>query len=99
MTDLGVDGRAPEFHIVVRRPGGRGPLGPYRLTLAVAFALVIAGNDLIAAAGSGLEIDRALIRAMVAAAFIWVLSGIVSRILGAGRPPAPPRPTDPATPS
>ncbi len=88
MTDLRVGQGAPEFHVVVRRAGGRGPLGPYRLTLAVGFALLIAGGDLLDAASTGTGIDTALTRAAVAASFIWFLSGIVSRILGAGRRPS-----------
>ena len=39
MTDARphVDGELPEFHVVVRHPNKRGPLGPYRLAVAVAF--------------------------------------------------------------
>lgn len=92
MTDLDrgpVD--VPEFHLVVRRPGGRGPLGPYRLALAVGFALLIAGQQLLAAATTGIGIDTALLLAAGSATFIWVLAGVVSRIIAAGRrTPSPP---------
>ena len=86
MSDLRLRGDVPEFHVVVRHPNRRGPLGPYRFALAVGFALLIAGRDLLDAAGTGQDIDTALTRAGIAAAFIWVLSGIVSRILAAGQP-------------
>lgn len=94
MTDLRNSG--PEFHVVVRHQDRRGPLGPYRLTLAVAFALLVAANDLLAAATTGVGIDRALTRAAVAALFIWILSGVVSRILVAGTRPHQRPPTAPA---
>lgn len=89
MTDLRLPNGGPEFHVVVRHQDRRGPLGPYRLSLAVGFAMLIAGNDLLAAASSGTDIDTALINAGVAAGFIWILSGIVSRILASGGRPSP----------
>lgn len=92
MTDVQphVDDELPEFHVVVRRPNRRGPLGPYRLALAVAFAMVIAGQQLLDAATTGTpSVDAALLRAGLAATFIWLLSGVVSRILAHGdRPPS-----------
>ena len=92
MTDLQLD-ETPEFHVVVRHPNRRGPLGPYRLALAVGFSLLIAGSQLLEAASTGIGIDAALLRALMAAWFIWVLVGIVSRILAAGRRAAPPTTT------
>lgn len=92
MSDQQATGELPEFHLVVRRPRGRGPLAPYRFALAVAFALVVAGRDLWDAAQNhpGAGLDAALLRAGVAALFIWILSGIVNGILAsAGRPQAP----------
>lgn len=80
----------PEFHIVVRRPRGRGPLAPYRFALAVAFALALAGRDLWRAAVGDGELDAALLRAGVAALFIWILSGIVNGILASAEPPQQP---------
>ncbi len=87
MTDISVDDNTPEFRVVVRHHNRRGPLGPYRLAVAVGFALLIAGNQLLDAASTGRGIDTALLRAALAAWFIWILAGIVSRILAAGRPP------------
>lgn len=74
----------PEFRVVVKHRNRRGPLGPYRLVLSVAFALLIAGEDLLDAATTGVGTDAALIRATLAAWFVWILAGLVSRILAAG---------------
>ena len=99
MTDLSVDENAPEFRVIVRHHNRRGPLGPYRLALAVGFALLIAGNQLLVAASTGRGIDTALLRAALAAWFIWILAGIVSRILAAGRRPRPTVGANSQTPS
>lgn len=94
MRSQGVEGATeelPEFHLVVRRPRGRGPLAPYRFALAVAFALAIAGRELWWAAIGEAELDAALLRAGVAALFIWIRSGVVNGILASAE-----RPTQPA---
>lgn len=90
MSDTAVDEELPQFHIVVRRPNGSGPLAPYRMTLAVVFAMFIAGRQLWVAATSGLNYDIALLHAVAAGFFIWVLSGIVNNILANSRPASSP---------
>lgn len=92
MADTQVERDLPEFHIVVRRPNHKGPIAPYRMTLAVAFAMFVAGRELWHAVQSGTGYDDALIHAGAAAVFIWVLSGIVNSILTNGAPPSKPRP-------
>ena len=87
MSDTRSAPDVPEFHIVVRRPNARGPIGPYRLTIAVLFALFVAGRDLYDAAMTGTNYDGALIHAGMAALFIWVLSGVVNSILRTSGPP------------
>lgn len=95
MSDTRSEHDVPEFHIVVRRPNARGPIGPYRLTIAVMFALFVAGRELWDAAMTGSNYDGALIHAGMAALFIWVLSGVVNSILRTSRPPnGAPAPTD-----
>lgn len=75
---------APEFHIVVRRPG-RGPLAPYRLAITIVFAMVISGAQLWAAAQGHTSVDAALIRAAIAGLFAWLVVGRANSILkGAG---------------
>lgn len=76
----------PEFHIVVKRPG-RGPLAPYRLTIATAFALAISGSQLWQAAETGYGVDMALARAGLAGLFAWLLTGKVNSILKAAEAP------------
>ena len=89
----------PQFHVVVRRHNRRGPLGPYRLAMAVAFSMLVAGEQLLMAAETGVGVDDALIRAALAAWFIWILAGIVSRILAtAQRSTSRPRSDSPDPP-
>lgn len=87
MSEAGYDDGTPEFHLVVRRRNGRGPLAPYRLALAVAFALAAAGRDLWAALHGRADVDAALLRAGVAALLVWVVAGAVDNVLAAGTPP------------
>lgn len=87
MTDLDQRSAAPEFHLVVKRPNERGPLAPYRMTLAVLFAMWIAGQRLWDAAQTGIGVDRALLLAGVSALFIWIISGVINNILKSAAPP------------
>ncbi len=88
----------PEFHVVVRHRNKRGPLGPYRLAMAVAFSMLVAGEQLLMAAQTGIGVDDALIRAALAAWFIWILAGVVSRILATAQRPTSRRRTDTTDP-
>lgn len=72
---------------MVKRPNARGPLAPYRMTLAVLFAMWIAGRRLWDAAETGIGVDRALLLAGASALFIWVISGVINNILKSAAPP------------
>ena len=87
MADAHVD--TPEFHIVVRRPG-RGPLAPDRLSIAIVFAIAIAGTRLWAAAHGTAPVDAALLLAAIAGAFAWLVVGRANAILRAASPPKRP---------
>lgn len=84
MADTHVD--TPEFHIVVRRPG-RGPLAPYRLSIAIVFAIAISATRLWAAAHGSAPVDGALLWAALAGAFAWFVVGRANAILKAASPP------------
>ncbi len=79
----------PEFHIVVRRPSGSGPIAPYRFAISVAVAFAVTFGELRAAIFDGAPGDAALLRAVVAAAFTWVVLTVLNRVLA----------TAPSTPS
>ena len=87
MADTHVD--TPEFHIVVRRPG-RGPLAPYRLSIAILFAFAVAGTRLWAAANGSTAVDGALLLAAIAGTFAWLVVGRANAILKAAAPPKRP---------
>lgn len=76
----------PEFRIVVKRPG-RGPLAPYRLTIAILFTMAVSGPQLWSAAQTGMYVDGALIRAAVAGLFAWLVVGRANKILKNATPP------------
>jgi hypothetical protein len=61
------------------------------MTLAVMFAMWIAGRRLWDAAETGVGVDRALLLAGASALFIWVVSGVINNILKSATPP-PQRP-------
>ena len=85
-------GPVPEFRVVVSRPHRRGPLAPYRLALAVGFALLVAGGRMWTALSAGQADDSALLVAAGAGLFVWIVTTIISSILAAGTPhPAPSR--------
>jgi hypothetical protein len=81
MSSADVDPSAPEFHLVVRRPNRRGPLAPYRFSIAIAFSMLMAGPRLWAALEVGAPIDGPLLHAIESGGFIWIVSGIVNKIL------------------
>lgn len=78
----------PEFHIVVRRPG-RGPIAPYRLVIVVAFTILIGGDQLWTAAQTGVDVDSALVRCLLAGTFAWLVLGWTNSILKTASPPRP----------
>ena len=80
---------APEFHLVVRRPSRSGPLAPYRFMLSVGFTLLVAGQPIWYAIEDGVVSDRLLLQAGAAGFFMWVVSGIVNRILTESSTPLP----------
>ena len=77
----GAAGRAKEFRIVVRSQDRRGPLAPYRLTIAVAVVAVVFGPDLWAGVNAGTPDDGLLIRAGLIGILVWITTGIVSAAL------------------
>jgi hypothetical protein len=70
-----------EFHIIVRRPGSRGPLSPYRFAITVAFSLLVAGTDLWEAFHGLRPVDDALIKAAIAGLMSWIVLGLADSIL------------------
>lgn len=78
---------APQFRVVVTRPHGRGPLGPYRLVLAVAFAMMIAGERLWSVVRHGHADDGALLAAAAAGVFVWIVTTMINNILASATMP------------
>ena len=60
---------------------GAGPLGPWRLTIAVTAAALTTGRALLDAVSMGVGVDLALGRSFAVAFVVWVLTGVVNRIL------------------
>ncbi len=85
MGDTSVVNDAPEFHIVVRRPGAPSPLAPYRFAITFAFALAVCGLPLWRAAETGQGIDDALLRVAGSALFAWFVLGRINSILSSPR--------------
>ncbi len=79
----------PEFRLIVTRPNGRGPIGPYRLALAVAFAMVIGGGRLWSTLRDGAADDAALLAAAAAGVFVWIVLTVIDNILGSVAKPGP----------
>ncbi len=79
----------PEFRVIVTRPHGRGPLGPYRFILAVAFAMIIAGDRLWSVIRYGESDDGALLAAAAAGAFVWIVTTVINNILASATTPEP----------
>ena len=71
----------PEFRVVVRRPSRQGPIAPYRFAISVAIAIAVAFGELRAAIFDGAPGDAALLRAIAAAVFTWVVLSVLNRIL------------------
>jgi hypothetical protein len=59
---------------------GGGPIGAWRLTLAVVSSGLLTGRALLDSAMSGQHLDLALGRSFGAACVIWIASGQVNRI-------------------
>ncbi len=76
----------PEFHIVVKRPSGHGPIAPYRFAVSVAVAIIVTFGELRAAIFDGAPGDAALLRAIAAAAFTWFVLTVLNRVLASGPP-------------
>ncbi|MFK7918553.1 MAG: hypothetical protein AB8G14_10775 [Ilumatobacter sp.] len=77
------EGPQPEFHIVVRHPGKRGPLGPYRLIMVVAVVLLVFGSTLWSMISTGNPDDGVLLRAGIVGLIVWITSGVVDSALAA----------------
>lgn len=60
---------------------GSGPLGPWRLTIAVTASALTTGRALLDAVSIGVDVDLALGRSFAVAFVVWVLTGVVNRIL------------------
>lgn len=79
----------PEFHIVVKRPSRHGPIAPYRFAISVAIAFAVTFGELRAAVFDGAPGDGALLRAIAAGVFAWIVLTVLNRILAAAPPAAP----------
>lgn len=90
---------APEFHLVVRRPGRRSPLAPYRFVVTFLFAMGVCGLPLWEAVESGGSIDEPLLRLSGAALFAWFVLGRVNSILSSPPTTTTVLPTDLVTPA
>jgi hypothetical protein len=60
---------------------GPGPLGPWRLTIAVGACALTTGRALLDAVSLGTDVDLALGRSFAVAFVVWVLTGVVNKIL------------------
>ncbi len=79
----------PEFSLVVKHPGRRGPLGPYRLVACVAVVALVFGSSLLSSITGGAPDDGILLRAAAIGLLVWVTTGIVDSALAAASRPAP----------
>jgi len=81
----------PEYRIIVRHPGRRGPLGPYRLLMAVVVVGLVFGASLWSMLSAMTPDDGVLLRAGVVGLLVWVTTGVVDTALAsadaASRPP------------
>lgn len=93
-TDVGV-AAPPEFEIVVRRPGQRGPLAPYRLVISIAVVMVVLGPTLYSMVAGQTPDDVVLLRAGAIGVIVWITTGIVSSALGSAARSGSQRPADP----
>jgi hypothetical protein len=60
---------------------GLGPLGPWRLTLAIGTSAIFTGMPLIDAATAGVGVDMALLRTFGVAFLTWISVGALNRAL------------------
>lgn len=81
-------GSDPEFRIVVRHPGERGPLAPYRLALSVIVVVLVFGSTLYSMTLSGTPDDGVLLRAAAVGFLVWVTSGVVNSALAPAASPS-----------
>ncbi|MFK8024859.1 MAG: hypothetical protein AB8G26_12945 [Ilumatobacter sp.] len=77
------DGPFPEFSIVVKHPTGRGPIGPYRLVLAVVVAAIVLGPAIYSMLLGRSPDDVVVLRAAGIGLLVWVTTGIVDSALAA----------------
>jgi hypothetical protein len=59
-----------------------GPLGPWRLSIAVVIAAITSGMALYRATATGVAIDLALGRSFGIAFVTWIVLGSISKMLG-----------------
>ena len=62
-------------------PTPRGPLGPWKLSIAIGVSALFTGMALFDAATTGLGIDMALLRSFGVAFLTWIAVGILNRVL------------------
>jgi hypothetical protein len=60
---------------------GLGPLGPWRLTLAIGTSAIFTGMPLLDAATAGVGVDMALLRSFGVAFLTWISVGALNRAL------------------
>ncbi len=90
-------GDLPEFRIVVRHPNRRGPLGPYRLGIAVAVVVAVLGPSFYSMIRDRTPDDLILLRAGAIGLLVWFTLGIVSTALESARPTRRPESERPST--
>lgn len=89
-------GPLPEYRIVVRHPGRRGPLGPYRLLMVVVVVVLVFGSSLWSMLSAMSPDDGVLLRAGVVGLLVWVTTGVVDKALASADAAARPRVDEPS---
>lgn len=72
---------------VAARAAPKGPLGPWKLSIAIVVSALFTGMALFDAATTGIGVDMALLRSFGVAFLTWIAVGILNRVL-AGVPGA-----------
>ncbi|MEX1107062.1 MAG: hypothetical protein WEB78_12760 [Ilumatobacteraceae bacterium] len=60
---------------------GLGPLGPWRLAIAIGTSAAFTGMPLVDAATTGVDIDMALLRSLGVAFLTWISVGALNKAL------------------
>lgn len=85
----------PEFSLVVKHPGRRGPIAPYRLAICVLVVGVVFGVPLYSTLVGSTPDDTVLLRAAAIGVLVWITTGIVDAALAAASNPVRSAPSSP----